>query len=188
VRRTAIRVAILTVAFAIAGYEWPGQRGRLAGGWLGVVGATVLLAFSRQVRAEFPKPSAPPHHLPGWLRWIPARASRLRRHFSRGAPSRPINDELARMEGVVVESVSSANGVHRRLRPVLRDIVEDQLAVTSGLQLDRDQSRVRALVGDEVWELIRPDRPFPEDGFAPGLRLADLTSLVTRLERLSEPR
>lgn len=187
-KRTVTLAALATLVFAFAQFEWPGQRGRLAGGWLGALGALVLLGLASRLRAGFPRPPQLPRQTPAWLRWLPALAARLRRRLQRAAPSRRVNDELARMEGVVVESLSSASGVHRRLRPLVRDIVEDELAVTSGLQLERDAGRVRVVVGEDLWELIRPDRPFPTDGFGPGMRLAELVALVEALEGLGEPR
>jgi hypothetical protein len=173
-----------TAAFAVAQYEWPGYRTRLAGGWLGVLGALSLVALASRLRTEYPPSPAPPRRPPRWLqRWALA-VARIRDRLPRSTSRRSVTSELARIEGAVVESLGSANGVHRRLRPLVRDIVEDQLAVTYGLNLGRDAIRVRQLVGEDVWELIRPERPFPEDGFAPGLRLQELVALVDSLESL----
>ncbi len=177
--------SIATVVFVIAQYEWPGQRSRLAGGWLGALGLLGALALVSRLRAGFPRPPRSARPLPGWLRWAPAVARAIWVRLSRRGIARPVNAELARMEGVVVESLGTANGVHRRLRPAVRDIVEDQLAVTSGLQLGRDSAGIRALLGEETWELTRPDRPFPDDGFAPGISLGELTAIVDKLERLA---
>jgi hypothetical protein len=173
-----------TAAFVVAQYEWPGYRTRLAGGWLGVLGTVALVSLSSRLRADYPQSPPVPRRLPRWLRRLTRAAARVRDRLRREPPHRAVTAELARIEGAVVESLSSANGVHRRLRPVVRDIVGDQMAVTYGLQLERDSERVRQLVGEDLWELIRPERPFPEDGFAPGLRFAELVALVDRLESL----
>jgi hypothetical protein len=185
-RRTVVLAVVATAAFAMATYEWPTHRARLAGGWFGVLGTLALLRLSARLRAGFPRPPTAPRHAPRWLRRALLAAGRLRDRLWPGASHRPVTAELARMEGAVVESLGSANGVHRRLRPVVRDIVEDQLAITYGLDLVRDTGRVRGLLGEEVWELVRPDRPFPADGFAAGMPLADMVTLVGRLERLTE--
>jgi hypothetical protein len=43
---------------------------------------------------------------------------------------------------------------------------------------------VRALLGEELWELLRPDRRPPEDRLGPGLPLPQLQAAVERLEAI----
>jgi hypothetical protein len=183
-RRTAIAAGMATAAFALAALEWPGARSRLAGGWLGVLGALALLRLAGRLRTAYPLPARAPWRPPRWVRRWAGAVGQVRDRWRRGARNRPVTADLGRMEGVVAESLSTASGVHRRLRPVVRDIVEDRLAMRAGLRLDRDARRVRDLVGEEVWALIRPGQTFPEDGFAPGLRPAELGALLDRLESL----
>lgn len=89
------------------------------------------------------------------------------------------------MEGLVVDALTTASGVHRRLRPLARDIAADRLGLQRGLRIETGGDAVRRAGGDPLWELIRPDRPVPPDGFAPGLTVADLEVVVSALEKLS---
>ncbi len=97
-------------------------------------------------------------------------------------PQRP--PELIRIERELLLGVSSAGHLHRRLLPILRDAAATRLAANHDVELDRRPERARALLGDEAWELLRPDRPEPEDRIAPGLPLARIGALVDTLERL----
>jgi MoxR-like ATPase len=87
-------------------------------------------------------------------------------------PGRP--SELVRVERELTLGTSSAGQLHNRLIPLLRD--------AAVARLGRDLSRER--LGDEAWELLRPDRPEPEDRNAPGVSLRRVRSVVSTLERL----
>jgi hypothetical protein len=89
--------------------------------------------------------------------------------------------QLVRLERVVQRSGTSALDVHTRLRPVLVEIAEARLG-RRGLRLDRDAEEARALLGPEVWELVRPDRPAPASRDAPGLRPGELEQVLDALE------
>ncbi len=52
------------------------------------------------------------------------------------------------------------------------------------MSLDREPEKARRLLGDETWELVRPDRPDPADRHAPGLASSALERVVVSLERL----
>ena len=88
------------------------------------------------------------------------------------APGRP--PELVRVERELTLGTSSAGHLHNRLIPLLRD--------AAVARLGRDFSRER--VGDDAWELLRPDRPEPEDRNAPGASLRHVRSVVATLEQL----
>jgi hypothetical protein len=81
-------------------------------------------------------------------------------------------------------SVASALHLHVRLRPILREIAGHRLWSRYGVDLDRDPARARELMGAEVWELVRPERPPPNDGLASGLPLSDLRLAVEEIERI----
>jgi len=87
-------------------------------------------------------------------------------------PGRP--PELVRVERELTLGTSSAGHLHNRLIPLLRD--------AAVARLGRDLSRER--LGDEAWELLRPDRPEPEDRNGPGASLRRVRSVVSTLERL----
>ena len=97
-------------------------------------------------------------------------------------PSRPAT--LERVEREVVLSSGSAFDLHVRLRARLRAIVEHRLAAHRGLDLDAGTAETRNLLGDDLWELVRPDRPMPTDRLAPGLQVRRQRDLLDRVERI----
>jgi hypothetical protein len=91
--------------------------------------------------------------------------------------------QLVRLERIMQWSGSSALDAHTRLRPVLVEIAEARLA-RRGLRLERDVAEARRLLGPKAWDLVRPDRPPPEDRDAPGIAPRDLEEILDRLEAL----
>lgn len=112
---------------------------------------------------------------------VPRVSPRPRARGSRHSVSRPA--ALERIERVVGAGRQSAGDVHVRVRPLLREIA-DPLLRREGVGLDSEPQRARALLGEELWEVVRPDRPRPQDRRAPGLTRSELERLVERLERL----
>ena len=82
-------------------------------------------------------------------------------------PARP--QGLRAMERQVGMAGGSAGDLHERLCPLLRDIARDRLA-TAGIDLDRDPEAAALAVGPETWELVRGDRPPPDDRHGAGVR------------------
>jgi hypothetical protein len=105
------------------------------------------------------------------------RAPRQRRPSRRPDPPRPA--DLARVERTVTARVT-ASGVHVSVRPLLAEIAAARLSRRRRLTT----AEARALLGDELWEIVRPNRPSPEDPRGPGLSLAELEEITQRLERL----
>ena len=104
--------------------------------------------------------------------------------LQRVRPTRsPRPAELERLERAVDLGLASAEEFHVRLRPALRGIAATLLAAR-GLDLERDSERVRELLGDESWDLLRPERERPSDPFEPGVEPVRLNRLVEGLERL----
>jgi hypothetical protein len=87
-------------------------------------------------------------------------------------PTRPA--ELVRIEREITLGTSSAGHLHNRLLPLLREAAVARL----GLAFTRER------VGDETWELLRPDRPEPDDRNGPGVSLRRVRGIVSTLERL----
>jgi hypothetical protein len=74
--------------------------------------------------------------------------------------------------------------VHAYLRPRLVEIASYRLAAR-GQALERMPDAVgRELLGDRLWEVVRPERPFPEDRQGPGVRPQELAEMLEVLERL----
>jgi hypothetical protein len=88
--------------------------------------------------------------------------------------------ELLRIERELTLGLAGAGHLHSRLLPLLREAAGARLR----LDLARSSVRARAALGDDVWELLRPDRPPPLDRHAPGIARADVARCVDRLEQL----
>jgi hypothetical protein len=84
--------------------------------------------------------------------------------------------ELERMEREVTLSAASSFDLHFRLLPHLREIAQARLERAGKSPSEEALGR--------WWELLRPDRPPPDDRFAPGISRADLRALVADLEQL----
>jgi len=116
-----------------------------------------------------------------WLARVPsARRSRQRPAAGR---RRTLPGDLGAIADLIVGGRSTASDVHRRVRPLLREVASAQLA-RRGIGLDRDPESAHALLGDELWELVRADRPAPVTRDAPGMSVAELSALTDRLEAL----
>jgi hypothetical protein len=90
---------------------------------------------------------------------------------------------LEELERAVDFSLGTAFDVHYRLRPHLVRIAAHRLAM-HGASLEAGSARARAILGPELWELVRPDRPEPEDRNAKGLDPALLGRVVERLHEV----
>jgi hypothetical protein len=120
----------------------------------------------------------------GALRRAYPPAGGLRSARERVDDSRHAVRSLAELEHVTALGIGDAVDLHIRLRPRLRDIAAGLLEGRHGISLDSDPDRAHAALGDETWELVRIDRPTPEEERAPGLPPAALERVVASLERL----
>ncbi len=110
---------------------------------------------------------------------------RARSLFERTPPApRPVSlPELEQLRLRVASAQTSAHEFHHRLRPRLYEVVELRLA-RHGIDAGRHPEIARARVGDDAWELLRPDRPAPSDIRERGVSLAELRSLIEAVESL----
>lgn len=118
----------------------------------------------------------------------------LRRAYPASTPLRPRQPRrperprppapLARLEQEVALGVASSFDLHHRLRPRLRGLALVQLAAKRRIALDDEHEVAREILGDETVELVRRDRPPPEDRLARGLPPAAVRRVVESLERL----
>lgn len=74
----------------------------------------------------------------------------------------------------------TAGDVQIELRPLLAEIADERL-LARGVDQQRSPQEARDLLGESLWELVRPDRPPPEDAFA---RVLDRAGLAIHLDRL----
>jgi hypothetical protein len=84
--------------------------------------------------------------------------------------------DVERTEREVTLATASAYDLHYRLLPHLREIAQCRLERTGKAPGPETLGR--------WWELLRPDRPEPEDRFAPGIKQSELRALVDELERM----
>jgi hypothetical protein len=163
----ALRLLVVP-ALALAGVIafLPGQTGLAVRVFALVVCGAALLLMLAALRRSFP------------------RESPLRGAAAAGPRDRAVPGVLARLEQETVLGVAGSFDLHYRLRPRLRNLAADLLAARRGVSLDGDADRARALVGEQTWELVRRDRPVPEDRLARGLPVQDLGRVVESLERI----
>jgi hypothetical protein len=70
------------------------------------------------------------------------------------------------------------------LRPRLAGLLDARLAQRYGLDAAAGPERARELVGEELWPLLDMSRPPSNDSRAPGVSMATVDRIVTRLEEL----
>jgi hypothetical protein len=115
--------------------------------------------------------------------WSPA-ASRFEATLRSKKPRPPEPVELLRMERELVLGSADADHAHRRLLPLLRGAAAARISARHGFELGRRPEAARALLGEDVWELLRPDRPPPEDRHGPGVPPAQVAAVIERIESL----
>ena len=109
------------------------------------------------------------------------RPLRRRKHV---APGPPQPQQLVALERLVLAAGPSAVSVHAYLRPLLIGIVSHRLAAR-GQTLERMPDTVgREVLGDRLWDIVRPDRPFPEDRHGPGVPPQELGAMLEVIRRL----
>jgi len=113
----------------------------------------------------------------------PARALR-RGTKKRGGSRRTTPETLERIEQETLLGIASSFDVHHKLRPRLRGLADELLSSRRRVSLDEDPDAARTILGERTWELVRPDRPPPEDRFARGIPVSELTAVVDSLERI----
>ena len=135
--------------------------------WILTVTALALMVLLRHSRARGASP-----------------ASRFEQAFRKQKPQTAQPEELLRMERELLLGIADADHAHRRLLPLLRAAAAARLAARHGLDLDRRPDAARTLLGEDVWELLRPDRPQPEDRHGPGVPRQQIAAVIERVESL----
>jgi len=164
----ALKVGVpVSAAAGIALLATSGGRAILLDVYLLCIGAVLLLALVRATRVGAP----------------PDRGSQLDAALAsmRRAPADSGEPELVRDLEL---SSYSAFHLHARVRPTLRDIAAHRLRARYGVELDSEPGRARELVGTTAWEVVRPDRPPPQDRLATGPTVVELRRLADELEAI----
>ena len=164
---SALRPLVLpTVALAVVAAFIPGRLGLAVRIYALVVCATALALALAALRRMYPTETP--------LRES-ARDSRSRRQ---PPPS------LGRIEHEAALGVAGSFHLHYRLAPRVRSIAAGLLASRRRISLDTQPEAARDLVGEETWELVRANRPAPEDRLARGISPQALDGVVDSLEAL----
>src|SRR4029079_6088738 len=98
------------------------------------------------------------------------------------AASQP--EELLRMDRVLVLGSADADHAPRQPLPLLRATAAARIATRHGFELERRPDEARALLGDDVWELLRPDRPEPQDRHRTRVPAPSVGAVIERVESL----
>ena len=168
--RTATVICLAGVGLGIAYALVPGRGALELQVWALVAGATVVLAGVLAVHDAFPTAETS------------ALAAALKRRREPD-PHRP--QGLVAMERLIILAVATAFDLNYRLRPILREIAAQRLADNRGLRLAGGGPRIERVLGEGLWELVRPDRPGSESRFGPGVRPQALGRAIERLESIS---
>jgi hypothetical protein len=164
VRRHLLDLVVLFVlATGIGGFmilAQPGLRGPAVHVYVLVVGALLMLGLLAATGDQVPR--------------------RLRSELDAAltvpkAGTKP-PPEVVRLQREVTLATASAYDLHARLLPQLRQIAEARLALSGRRPSEQTLGR--------WWELLRPDRPAPEDRFSKGIEEAELRALVADLARM----
>jgi hypothetical protein len=163
--KTALAAVVaLVVLLAIPRLSTP----RALGIWVVLVTALVLVTLIRHSRGSGePEPAS---------RFEQALSERKR------ATARP--EELLRMDRELVLGSADADHAYRRLLPLLRATAAARIASRHGFELERRPEAARALLGEDVWDLLRPDRPAPEDRHGSGVPRDRIEAVIERVESL----
>lgn len=151
------RLAVVTAGLVVALGLRPVSVREILAAYVLALAAVALAELSRLARTE-----------EEWERTT----SELERALAPRKVARTRPSDLIRVERDIVLGATNAGHFHARLRPLLWSIAAA-----------RTRSPQEAL-GDETWELLRPDRGRPADLYDPGLSVARVREIVDALERL----
>jgi hypothetical protein len=164
----AFGATLATLALLFARFAEPGRFSLELDIYVLVLGAMALLAVVLAIRGAFTREVG----------------SAVGKALERG-PGRAVRPvELERLEREVYLGASTAFDLHYRLRPRLREVALQRLADRRGVDLDRGGRAVKEALGEELWELLRPDREPPLHRHAPGLGVEGVRKAVERLETI----
>lgn len=148
---------------------------------VGAVGSGFLIGYPAQVAAATTIAFAAVVSLIV-TRDLAARAE-LRPRPGRSAAEAPPLEQLRQVDRALTAAQVSEFGVDRELRPLFRSIAAMRLA-RRGVDLDRHPEEARAILGEQLWELVRAGRFHGSNRVAGGISVAGLQSLIERLERI----
>jgi hypothetical protein len=166
--RIATAVAVLTLVLAVMLGIRPVSVEQILTVYVLVLAGVALAALTRVARSESDTP--------------PQSAFEVALLVRKPDSSRP--PELVRTEREITLGLSNAAHLHQRLLPILREAAAARLLTGHNVDIVRRPDRAKALLGDDAWALLRPDRPAPHDRNAPGISQRQLRDTVSTLEQL----
>jgi hypothetical protein len=99
-------------------------------------------------------------------------------------PRRRPPPTLGRIEHEVALGVAASFDLHYRLVPRLRSLADGLLESRRNASLEANGEAARAILGDEAWALVRPDRPAPQERLGRGIPPRELERVVDALEAI----
>ena len=129
-----------------------------------VVGGVLLLNVVILVREAYP---------------LEQPVTQIARALEREDPEPRRLPELERVERELTMATATSFDLHTRFRPMARDIATARLAAR-GRKLEESEDEL----GEELWALVRPDRPVPVDRHGAGISRESVERIVDRLEAL----
>jgi hypothetical protein len=156
----AAYIVVATIGFVAAALTLPGDRDIELRIYAIALGALLMTAVVSAFGSQLPR----------------GRESDLTRALDEKPPKPEEVADLRRMEREVTLAVGNAHDLHTRLLPHLRDI--------AAARLERTGRRPGPETLGRWWELLRPDRPAPDERFARGISEGDLRALVADLEKM----
>lgn len=165
--RGALRALVgPTLALVVVGAFAPGRLELAARVYALVVCAVAVGLALRALRHSYPPTSA------------------FRRPAARNSGDRHRPSSLARIEHETALGMAGAFDLHYHLIPRIRAIAAGLLAARRRISIDDAPDAASAILGREVWELVRRDSALPEDRLARGLSTSELRRVVESLERI----
>ncbi len=168
-RRPLLPAAVATIGLVVALGAHPVSTREILAAYVLALSAIALLHLTRLARGE-----------ESWLRT----PSELDRTLASRPETRVRPAELIRIERELTLGSATQEHLHARLLPILRDAAAARLATKHEIDFDRRPDRARELLGDDTWEIVRPDREVPADRNAPGLPLRRIAAVIDTIERL----
>lgn len=95
---------------------------------------------------------------------------------------RAVPPSLGRVEHEVALGIAGSFDLHYHLVPRLRTLAAGLLRARRQLSLGDSPVAARAALGDDAWELVRPDRAPPADRLGQGMAPSELARVVDALE------
>lgn len=155
----------MTLALALARSLAPGRHELELDIYVLILGGMAVLAVTSWLRQTVPESSH--SELEDALAPSPAEPVRIA--------------ELDRLEREIYMGAARVFDLHYRLRPIFREIAAGRLE-QRGLVLDSGSADVRAALGDELWELVRPDVESPAGRQAEGPGVDYVRARIEALE------